>query len=150
MTKKWKKLKNPTYLSYLFGACNPQCCTQTHFQVVLINHTSIFPTLKKRWELEFYLFIKRWGRVHFCPKRGEVGKIVEEWRLLRENNLSLIANLCVYKSKNIYIYIYIYILYIPVWTLLVYFRNRHLYQDLACGAHFQFNNHELFENVDWN
>ena len=32
----------------------------------------------------------------------------------------------------------------------LYFRNRHLYQNLACGAHFQFNNHDLFENVDWN
>ena len=114
-------------------------------QVVLINHSWIFPTLKKRWELEFCLFIKKWGRVHFSSKREEVCKIVEEWRLLRENNLSLIANLCVYKSKNIYIYIYIYI-----YALLVYFKNRHLYQDLACGAHFQFNNHDLFENVDWN
>ena len=23
------------------------------------------------------------------------------------------------------------------------------YQNLACGAHFQFTNHELFEKVDW-
>ena len=26
----------------------------------------------------------------------------------------------------------------------------HLYQNLACGALFQFNNHDLLENVDWN
>ena len=42
-------------------------------------------------------------------------------------------------------YIYIYIYYFPVQTLLVYFRNRHSYQNLTCGAH-----HDLFENVDWN
>ena len=37
-------------------------------------------------------------------------------------------------------------------ALLVYLlvRNRHLYQNLSCDAHFQFNNHDLFENVDWN
>ena len=34
--------------------------------------------------------------------------------------------------------------------MLVYFRNRHLYQNLACGAHVQFNNPDLLENVDWN
>ena len=39
---------------------------------------------------------------------------------------------------------------IPVQALLFYFRKRHIYQDLACGAHFQFNNHDLFENVDLN
>ena len=44
---------------------------------------------------------------------------------------------------NIYIYIYI-----PGQT--VYFRNRYLHQNLACGAYFQFNNHDLFEKVDWN
>ena len=69
-------------------------------QVVLINHSWISPTLQKGWELEFCLFFKKWGRVHFSPKKGEVGKIVEEWRLLRENNLCLLANLCVYKSKK--------------------------------------------------
>ena len=41
-------------------------------------------------------------------------------------------------------------IYILVQTLLVYFRNRHRQQNLACGAHVQFNNHDLFENVDWN
>ena len=46
-------------------------------------------------------------------------------------------------------YIYIYI-FIPVQTLLIYFRNRHLYQNLACGAHFQFNNHGFFENLKLN
>ena len=34
-------------------------------------------------------------------KKEEVGKIVEEWRLLTDNNLSLLANLCVYNSRNI-------------------------------------------------
>ena len=47
-------------------------------QVVLINHSWISPTLQKGWELEFCLFFKKWGRVHFFPKKGEVGKIVEE------------------------------------------------------------------------
>ena len=46
-------------------------------------------------------------------------------------------------------YIYMYI-YIPVQTLLVYFTNRHLHQNLACGAHSQFNNDDLLQNVDWN
>ena len=71
-------------------------------QVVLINHSWISPTLQKGWELEFCLFFKKWGRVHFSPKKGEVGKIVEEWRLLRENNLCLLANLCAYKFKKHY------------------------------------------------
>ena len=152
-------------------------------QVVLINHSRISPTLQKGWELEFCLYFKKWGRVHFSPKVSvtisEVRKIVEEWRLLRENNLCLLTNLCVNKSKKQcspryinksnkfyyipksqffeirfyvkfkYIYQYIYIC-IPVWTLLVYFKNRYLYQNLACGAHFQFNSHDLFGNVDWN
>ena len=48
------------------------------------------------------------GRVHFSPKKEEVGKIVEEWRLLRENNLCLLADLCVYKSKKHYNPRYIY------------------------------------------
>ena len=47
-------------------------------------------------------------------------------------------------------YIYVYSIHIPVQTLLVYFRSRHFYQNFACGAYFQFNNHDLFENVDWN
>ena len=122
-------------------------------QVVLINHSWISPTLQKGWKLEFCLFFKKWGRIHFSPKK-EVGKIVEELRLLRENNLCLLATLCVYKSKKHYNprYIYksnkfydkpkfltIYILYknlynicihifvyVPVGTLLVYFSNRHL------------------------
>ena len=78
-------------------------------QLVLINHRWISPNLQKGWELEFCLFFKKCGRVHPSPKKGDVGKIVEEWRLLRENNLRLLANLCVYKSKkhfnprNIYI-----------------------------------------------
>ena len=44
---------------------------------------------------------------------------------------------------NIYIYI-------SVQTLLVYFWNRHFYQNLVCGAHVQFNNPDLLESVDWN
>ena len=32
--------------------------------------------------------------------------------------------------------------------MLVYFRNRHPYQNLACGEHFRFKNYDLFENVD--
>ena len=28
-------------------------------------------------------------------------------------------------------------------TASLYFRNRHFYQNLACGAHIQFNNHDL-------
>ena len=51
-------------------------------QIVLINHSWISPTLQKEWELEFFFFFKIWGRVHFSPKKGEVGKIVEAWELL--------------------------------------------------------------------
>ena len=32
--------------------------------------------------------------------------------------------------------------------MLVYFRNRHLYQNLACGAHFQFNNHTIMTYLE--
>ena len=130
-------------------------------QVVLINHSWISPILQQGWELELCLFFKKWGRVHFSPKKGEVGKIVEEWRLLRENNLCLLANLCVYKSKKHYNPRYIYksnkFYYIPKFLRYpifftkylseiagLYFRNRHLYKNLSCGAHFQFNNHDLF------
>ena len=77
-------------------------------QVVLINHSWISPILQKGWELEFYLFFKIWRRVHFIPKKGEVGKIVEEWTLLQESNLRLLVNLCVYKSKKHYNPRYIY------------------------------------------
>ena len=112
MTKQWKKIL-PTYLLYSFRACNPQCLDVFSYcwisisnkyvkQVVFINHSWLSPTLQKGWELEFCLFFKKWGRVHFSPKKGEVGKILEEWRLLRENNLCLLANLCVYKSNKHY------------------------------------------------
>ena len=42
------------------------------------------------------------GEGTFFSKKGEVGKIVEESRLLRENNLCLLANLCAYKFKKHY------------------------------------------------
>ena len=114
-------------------------------RLVLINHNWISLILQKRWGSEFCLFFKKWGRVYFSPKKGEVGKVVEEWSLLRENNLSLLANLCVYNSKKHYnpryihksfnIYpnfwdrvlsqvqiseIYINIIHIPVGTFLVF------------------------------
>ena len=81
----------------------------------------------------------------FFSRKGEVGKVVDKWSLLRENNLSLHANLCVYNSQKHYnprymhksfnIYpnfwdrvisqiqiseIYINIIYIPVGTFLVF------------------------------
>ena len=98
--KKSKVLR--TYLSYflehvtpvLYPDAFPYCWISISNkyvkQVVLINHSWISPTL----------FLKKWGRVHFSPKKGEVGKIIEEWRLLKENNLCLLADLCVYKSKK--------------------------------------------------
>ena len=45
---------------------------------VLINNSWISPTLQWGWVLEFCFFSKEWDRVHFSPKKGEVGKIVEE------------------------------------------------------------------------
>ena len=81
-------------------------------QVVLINHSWIslpspspppsHPALQKGWGLEFCLFFKKWERVRFFRKKRKVGKIVEAWRFLREKNLCLLANLCVYKSKKHY------------------------------------------------
>ena len=109
ITKEWKKKNLPTYLSYLlepvpypdlFWYCWISISNKYVKQVVSIDHNWIYPTLQKRWELEFCLFFKKWGRAHLSPKKGEVGKVVEEWRLLRENNLCLPANLCVYKSKK--------------------------------------------------
>ena len=112
MTKNWKKkIKNPTYLPVLFfwrmypnvfSYCWISISNKYLKQVGLINHGWIFPTLQKGWKLELCLFFKKWGRVHFSPKKREVGKIVEEWRLLRENNLCLLADFCVYKSKKHY------------------------------------------------
>ena len=62
-------------------------------QVVLINNSWIIPSptpaLQNWWGLEFCLFFKKWGRVKFSPKKREAGKLIEEWRLLRENKLSL-------------------------------------------------------------
>ena len=79
----------------------------------------------------------------------------------------------------IYIYIYIYIpvrtllvyfrnrhlkiflCVLPQWPLLItdhifgkkvsliVFRHK-FYQNLACGAHFQFNNYDFFQKVNWN
>ena len=116
MIKKWKKNQKfylPTYPIFLehvtpvlypdaFPYCWISISNKYVKQVVLINHSWISPTLQKGWGLEFCLFFKKWGRVHFSPKREEVGKIVEEWRLLRENNLCLLANISVYKSKKHY------------------------------------------------
>ena len=142
-------------------------------QVVLINHSWISPTLQKEWGLEFCLFFKKWVRVQFAPKKGEVSIIVEKWRLLRENNLCLLANLCVYKSKkhynpryikvtssiiypnfevnfNVYIYIYIYIYIFSCSDIASLFQEQTLLPKSCLCAHFQFNNHDLFENVDWN
>ena len=54
-------------------------CSNKHVkQLVWINHSCISLTLQKEWGLEFCLFSKKWGRVHFSPKKREVGKIVEE------------------------------------------------------------------------
>ena len=122
MTKKWKKNQKcylPTYrifsehvtpVLYLdeFPCCWISISNKYVKQAVLINHRWISPTLQKGWELELCLFFKKWGRVHFSPKKREVGKIIEEWRLLKENNLCLLADLCVYKSKKHYNPRYIY------------------------------------------
>ena len=134
--KKGKKYQNHTiYLSYfLFWACNQQCCTQTYFHTVesvlvtnmkkkyfLIIKAGSPRLYRKGWELEFCLFFKKWGKVHFSPKKGEVGKIVEEWRLVREKNLCLLANLCVCKSKKhynpryIYIKVISFVIYLNFW-----------------------------------
>ena len=76
-------------------------------QVVLINHSWISPT--KRVETGVLFNLQKMGEGTFFCKKGEVGKIVEEWSLLRQNNLCLPANLFVYISKKHYIPRYIYI-----------------------------------------
>ena len=135
MTKKRNKIKIlPTYLPILFfwSMWSPVLhCTQTYC------HTAESVLVTNMWNKWSWLM-----RVHFSPKKGEVGKIEEEWKLLRENNLRLLT------IPGIYIKVTSFIIYPSFQTLLVYFRNRHLYQNLACRAHFQFNNHDLFENVD--
>ena len=50
--------------------------------------------------MEVLFILQKMERVHRSPKKGEVGKIVEEEGLLMDNNLCLLANLCVYKSKK--------------------------------------------------
>ena len=51
-----------------------------------------------------------------------------------------------------YIYKYIMYIYNPVRTSQDFplFFTLMPSLDLACGAHFPFNNHDLFEKVDWN
>ena len=76
------------------------------------------PPLYKRDENESSVYSYENGEEYiFLKNKREFGKMVEEWRLLRENNLWLLANLCIYKPKKhynsrckyIYMYIYIYI-----------------------------------------
>ena len=43
-------------------------------QVVFIKHSWIIPTLQKGWGLEFYLFFRKWERVHFSRKRESLVK----------------------------------------------------------------------------
>ena len=120
MTKNWKKIQKfylptyPIFMEHVTPVLYPDAfpywwiSTGNKYvkQVVLINHSWIFPILQQGWELELCLFFKKWERVHFSQKKGEVGKITEEWRLLKENNLCLLVDLCVYKSKNHPRYIY--------------------------------------------
>ena len=153
-------------------------------QVVLINHSWIHPhppLYKRDRDWTFVYSSKNGGEyIHFFQKKEEVVQIVEEWRLLREYNLYVYLLIFVFINLCFYIIYYIYI-FIPVRTLLVYFRNRHLkiflhvssrcpllntdhilekkvslivfrhrfYQNLVCGEHCQFINHDLFENVVW-
>ena len=110
-----KKFKNSTYLPLQF-------CLE---HVTLVLYTDAFPyywivLVTNMWNKYFWLmiagsppiynrdgnFFKKWGRVHLSPKKREVGKTIEEWRLLKENNLCLVADLCVYKSKKHPRYIY--------------------------------------------
>ena len=65
------------------------CSNKNVKQVFLINHSLIFPTLQRGWGLDFCLLSKKWGRVHFSPKTGEVGK--KGRTLLTENNLFLLV-----------------------------------------------------------
>ena len=85
------------------------------------------------------LVLQKIGEGTFFHKKGEVGKIVEEWSLLRENNLCFLPNLCVYKSKKhynsrcIYIHIYIYI-YIYVYLYIYIYIYIYIYHGMI-GVH---------------
>ena len=97
MTKKWKKNKKfylhtyPIFLEHVTPVLYPDPCPYCWVsigneyvkKVVSINHSWISPILQQGWELELCLFFKKWRRVHFSPKKGEVGKIIEDegcWR----------------------------------------------------------------------
>ena len=62
------------------------CSNKYVKQKVLINHSWISLTLQSEWGLKFCFFSKKWGRVYFS-KKGQVHKILERLRLLRENDL---------------------------------------------------------------
>ena len=112
-----KKLKVlPTYLSYflehvmpvLYPDAFPYCWISISNkyvkQLVLINHSWISPILQQGWDWSCVYSSKNGGGNIFLQKKGEVVKIIEEWRLLKENNLCLLADLCVYKSKKHFYY----------------------------------------------
>ena len=89
------------------------------------------PLYKTDGDWSFVYSSKSGGWYIFLQKKGEVGKKVEEWRLLRENKLCFRVSLCVYKSKKHYNPRYIYIKVINVTGFNRYpnflrFRNRHL------------------------
>ena len=96
-------------------------------QVVFINHSWISPTLQKEWELEFFLFFKIWGRVHFSPKKGEVGKIVEAWGLLGGITyvyllIFLFTNPRNITIQGIYIKVTSFIIYPNFWQYIFYIK----------------------------
>ena len=53
------------------------CSNKYVKQVLLLNHSWIPSMLQRGWGLEFCLLSEKWGRLYFSPKKGEVGKIIE-------------------------------------------------------------------------
>ena len=50
------------------------CSNKYVKKVILINHSWISPIFQRKWGLEFCLLFKKWGKVHFPPKRERMVK----------------------------------------------------------------------------
>ena len=56
---------------------------------------------KEEWDWSFAYSLKNWGRAYLSPRKEEVEKIVEAWKLRRESNLWLVLIFVFIKPRNI-------------------------------------------------
>ena len=157
----------------LFSYCWTSISNKYVKQVALINHSWISPTLQKGWELEFCLFFKKWGRVQFSPRKGEVDKMQRNegcWGRITYVYLLIFVFINPRNFLILGIYVKVtsfithpnfwdkvlskfqilYHIYIYLSDIASLFQEQTSLPNLDCGAHFQLNNHALFEHVDWN